>query len=194
MPAQNLEYQATWQAQILSITFNANGGDITEATKTNITYGSALPALTSTLPKKSGSIFKGYFDSNGKMYYDSKGQAVRSADFTTITNNSVTLTAQWGTAVNINITLDKATTQPLIVVISKDSSSWSALFNGSTTTLSLIGLTSGETYSISLYSPAGVNATITNDNITNNQFTATSGLTINLSINIGNNSNNWIII
>ena len=85
---KDLTLYAVWQALTYTVTLNAAGGTGGTSSVT-VTFDEAMPNIT--IPSKSGYTFLGYFDANGKQYYDANGSSVNS--WTTASN--ATLTAQW---------------------------------------------------------------------------------------------------
>ncbi len=90
----NTTLYAQFAINTYTISFNANGGNGGQTTSLNVTYGSALPAISTTPPARLGYIFNGWYTSanGGTMYYDKNGAPA-------ISNYSVagnlTLYANW---------------------------------------------------------------------------------------------------
>ncbi len=85
---KDLKLYAVWQALTYTVTLDAAGGTGGTSSVT-VTFDEAMPNIT--IPSKSGYTFLGYFDANGKQYYDANGSSTNS--WTTASN--ATLTAQW---------------------------------------------------------------------------------------------------
>lgn len=81
----NRSYTATWTPNKYTLTFNANGGSVSEATRT-VAFGSAYGTLPT--PKRTGYTFKGWFTSA------SGGTQVSSSTIMTSANGA-TIYAQW---------------------------------------------------------------------------------------------------
>ena len=80
---ENLTVYAHWTAQTLTLTFDANGGTVSEATRT-VSYGCQY--LTLPVPVRNGYSFAGWFTAA------TGGEAVSAA---TVATASVTLYAHW---------------------------------------------------------------------------------------------------
>lgn len=81
--AVNQTLYAHWSANAFTVTFNANGGTVSTASK-SVTYGDAYGTLPT--PTRTGYTFNGWYNSNGEKVTSSTVQ----------TNDSnVTLTAKW---------------------------------------------------------------------------------------------------
>ena len=85
---KDLTLYAVWSPKTYTVTLNAAGGTGGTSSVT-VTFDEAMPNIT--IPSKSGYTFLGYFDANGKQYYDANGASVNSW----ITPSNATLTAQW---------------------------------------------------------------------------------------------------
>lgn len=59
MPAQDIEYTATWKADSYIITFDLNGGSIDGDTSKNVVFDDVYGELPN--PSKKGCIFDGWF-------------------------------------------------------------------------------------------------------------------------------------
>lgn len=81
----NRSYTATWTSNKYTLTFNANGGSVSEATRT-VAFGSAYGTLPT--PKRTGYTFKGWFTSA------SGGTKVSSSTIMTSATGA-TIYAQW---------------------------------------------------------------------------------------------------
>ena len=71
-----------------AVTLNANGGSGGTASVT-ATFGSAMPEIA--IPTRTGYSFKGYFDADGKKYYNADGTGAATWDKL----RAMTLTAVW---------------------------------------------------------------------------------------------------
>lgn len=71
----NTTLYAQFAVNTYTISFNANGGSGGQTASLSVTYGSALPAISTTPPTRSGYIFNGWYTSanGGTMYYDKNG-------------------------------------------------------------------------------------------------------------------------
>lgn len=85
---KDLTLYAVWQALTYTVTLDAAGGTGGTSSVT-VTFDEAMPNIT--IPSKSGYTFLGYFDANGKQYYDANGSSTNSWT----TASDATLTAQW---------------------------------------------------------------------------------------------------
>ncbi len=85
---KDLTLYAVWQALTYTVTLDAAGGTGGTSSVT-VTFDEAMPNIT--IPRKSGYTFLGYFDANGKQYYDANGSSTNSWT----TASDATLTAQW---------------------------------------------------------------------------------------------------
>ena len=85
---KDLTLYAVWSPKTYTVTLDAAGGTGGTSSVT-VTFDEAMPNIT--IPSKSGYTFLGYFDANGKQYYDANGASVNSW----ITPSNTTLTAQW---------------------------------------------------------------------------------------------------
>lgn len=95
--ADDAELTASWTAKTFTVTFNANGGTTSTASKT-VTYNSTYGTLPT--PTRNGYTFQGWFTSLDG------GTQIDSSTSVTITNNQ-TLYAHWN-IITYNITLDLA--------------------------------------------------------------------------------------
>ena len=84
---------AQWTANQYSVAFNANGGSGGQSSSVTATYGSAMPAISTTAPTKAGHTFLGWYDSasGGTQYYTAAGASAKNYDKT----SGTTLYAHW---------------------------------------------------------------------------------------------------
>ncbi|MDW2975049.1 MAG: InlB B-repeat-containing protein [Alphaproteobacteria bacterium] len=85
-----------------TVSFNANGGTGGQMNNVTATYGSSMPAISTTKPTRTGYTFNGWYDAEtgGTQYYNANGASARTWDKTANT----TLYARW-TANNYGIRL-----------------------------------------------------------------------------------------
>ena len=97
---------AIWKANPYTVKFNANGGSGGQSRDVTATYGSAMPAISTTKPTRAGYAFQGWYDTSastgGTQYYTADGKSARKWDKT----SNTTLYARW-TANAYSVTLDQ---------------------------------------------------------------------------------------
>ena len=84
----DLTLYAVWSPNTYTVTLNANGGT-GGTTSVQAVFDEAMPNIT--IPSRSGYTFAGYFDADGKPYYDANGSSCNSW----VTPSDGTLTASW---------------------------------------------------------------------------------------------------
>ena len=94
--AGSLTCVADWQPNTYTVSFDNNGADINgQTTAVTATYNDAMPAISTTAPKRDGYIFQGWYDNanyaSGTQYYTAAGTSARVFDKTVNT----TLYAGW---------------------------------------------------------------------------------------------------
>ena len=82
---------ANWTADTYIITLDANGGSGGTMSSIQAVYGADMPLLTGTPPSIHGYAFSGYYDINGKQYYNYDGTSANKWD----KPNSAALYAKW---------------------------------------------------------------------------------------------------
>ena len=77
--ANPIKYSAAWSANVYNVTFDANGGEVSQATMA-VTYDEPLAKMP--VPVRAGYIFGGWYDkqADGKQYGDEKGNSTASYD------------------------------------------------------------------------------------------------------------------
>ena len=77
-----MDCTAEWLQFNYQVSFDLNGGSGTAPSSVTVTYGGAMPAITSNPPTKTGSTFNGWFDeqSGGTQYYYANGTSARDWD------------------------------------------------------------------------------------------------------------------
>jgi len=84
----DLTLYAVWSPNTYTVTLDANGG--TGGTdQVSVIFDAEMPNIA--IPNREGYTFTGYFDANGKQYYDENGSSTNSW----ITPEDATLTAAW---------------------------------------------------------------------------------------------------
>jgi len=67
-----------------AVKFNANGGSGGQSKDVTATYGSAMPAISTTKPARAGYTFQGWYDNadyaKGTQYYTAEGASARKWD------------------------------------------------------------------------------------------------------------------
>ncbi len=86
---------AQWKASKYKVSFNANGGSGGQSAQVTATYGSAMPAISTTKPTRTGYTFGGWYDtsaaSGGTQYYTAAGASACAWNKT----GNATLYARW---------------------------------------------------------------------------------------------------
>ncbi len=86
---------AKWTANAYTVSFSANSGSGGQTANVTATYNSAMPAITTTVPTRTGYTFGGYYDTSastgGTQYYTAACASARAWDKTAAT----TLYARW---------------------------------------------------------------------------------------------------
>ncbi len=95
----NKTYYAKWEVNSYSITFNANGGSVSQSSKT-VTYGSVYGELP--IPERAGYIFVGWYLENDVKI---------TADTVVTIEGTCTLYAQWETIVAISANIKTPATK-----------------------------------------------------------------------------------
>ena len=99
-------YYAHWTAKTYAVSFNANGGSGGQSGTKTATYGSAMPAISTTAPTRTGYTFGGWYDTSastgGTQYYTAAGASARTWDKA----SNTTLYARW-TIKTYTVTFDK---------------------------------------------------------------------------------------
>ncbi len=100
LPANPIKCSAKWTANIYTVTFDTNGGEMTTRTMT-VTYGEELDQMP--IPIRMGYVFDGWCDKKegGRYYSDKNGNSITTYDKT----EDCTLYAMW-TEGSCMITLD----------------------------------------------------------------------------------------
>lgn len=85
--------KALWEANSYTVSFNNNGGSGGQTADVTATYDSAMPAISTTAPTKSGYEFVGWYDSEtgGTKYYNADGTSARTYNKA----SNATLYAHW---------------------------------------------------------------------------------------------------
>ncbi len=77
-------YTALWKANTYEVSFNPNGGAGGQSDAVMATYGSAMPTISATPPKRDGYTFLGWYDdadyTKGEQYYTAAGASARKYD------------------------------------------------------------------------------------------------------------------
>lgn len=82
---------ANWTADTYIVSLDANGGSRGTTSSIQAAYGADMPLLTAPLPSIHGYAFSGYYDINGKQYYNYDGTSANRWD----KPNSAALYAGW---------------------------------------------------------------------------------------------------
>ena len=98
---------AKWTAVTSKVSFNANGGTGGQSAQVTASYGSAMPAISTTKPIYAGYTFGGWYDtsaaSGGTQYYTAACASARTWNKTAAT----TLYARWAKKASHAVTLNK---------------------------------------------------------------------------------------
>lgn len=94
---------ANWTALTCTVGFNANNGSGGQTASVTATYGSAMPAISTTQPTRNGYTFGGWYDTyaatGGTQYYTASGASNKNWDKTAAT----VLYARWtGNAITLS--------------------------------------------------------------------------------------------
>ena len=149
-------------ANTYTVSFNSNGGTGGQSANVTATYGSAMPAISTTKPVRTGYTFMGWYDNatytSGKQYYSDAGASVSAWDKTAATTlyagwkadcnkitfnttqngGSGTQTALYkktnGTAWYSDSSCGTTATNPMTVVATKDNATFGGYYTGNAAT------------------------------------------------------------